>query len=1007
MTHRPSFQAPGRLTVLAALLASLSAPAFAGDGAAVVISQVYGGGGNTGAPYQNDFVELFNRSASPVTLQGWSIQYTSSAGNSWGSNKTNIPTTTLQPGQYYLIQLASQAAVGSVLPTADASGTINMSGTSGKVALVSSQAALTGTNPNTAEQPALVDLVGFGTSANGFEGSGPTANLTNLLAALRKDGGCTDTDDNKNDFVTGTPLPRNSASDLKVCGSSGGGGTPPAAPIVPKCPASLSGALGTAFSGVLSASDADSIVNAALIQSGAVAGIGLAGFTPAGSVGGTASVNLQVAANVPAGIYPVVVSFSNDANQSASCTVNVSVAGQLTIPQIQGSGATSKYANTVQTTSGVITKKLSGGGFFIQDPNGDGDPSTSDAIYVFGATTAGQVGDLVRVTGTVTEYKPSGATRSYTELTNVTAVTVTGSGYTIAPTNIQLPNADLARYEGMLVRFVGPLTVNGNSYLGDRGELVLSNGRRETPTNRYRPGTPEAIALAKENDQNMVVLDDGIFTTPTQIPYLADDKTVRSGDTVSDLTGVLDFGAIGGGGAWFKVQPTETPQISRTNARQDKPEVAPGNVKVASANVLNFFTTFTDGTDVEGRTGQGCKVGSSTSKSNCRGADNMAEFVRQRDKIVNELKGMDADVVGLMEIQNNGDYAVNYLVGQLNQAVGYPAYAVVPQPPATGTDAIRVAMIYKPAVVTPVGASMSDNASINNRPPMAQTFKAVANGAKFSLIVNHLKSKGSCSGAGTGDSDSGDGQGCWNATRVKQAQQLVNFIKQVVAVSGDPDVLAVGDFNAYGHEDPITYLNGQGMVSELERFVRPNGMPYSYVFDGQSGYLDHALASASLDPQVAGVTEWHNNADEPDAIDYNLEGKTNNDPYVNNAFRASDHDPVVVSLNLAPVFADVSAGVKTVVNGLVMNRTTGKFSGTVSFTNTSGQTINGPLQFVLQGLTEGVSLDGKSGDLNGAPYLTLPNTSLAPGATVTVTTTFSNPSKATVTYTPKLYSGTF
>jgi predicted extracellular nuclease len=471
--------------------------------------------------------------------------------------------------------------------------------------------------------------------------------------------------------------------------------------------------------------------------------------------------------------------------------------------------------------------------------------------------------------------------------------------------------------------------------------------------------------------------------------------------------GVLDFGAIGGGGAAFKIQPTETPQISRTNARLDKPEVAPGNVKVASANVLNFFTTFTDGTDVEGRTGQGCKIGSSTSKSNCRGADSLAEFVRQRDKIVNELKGMDADVVGLMEIQNNGDYAVNYLVGQLNQAVGYPVYAVVPQPPATGTDAIRVAMIYKPAVVSLVGASMSDNASINNRPPMAQTFKSVANGAKFSLIVNHLKSKGSCSGAGTGDSDSGDGQGCWNATRLKQAQQLVSFVNQVVATSGDPDVLAVGDFNSYGQEDPIVYLNGQGMVSELERFVRPNGMPYSYVFDAQSGYLDHALASTSLDKQVAGVTEWHNNADEPDAIDYNLEGKAGNDPYVNNAFRASDHDPVIVSLNLAPVLADVSASVKAVQSGYTVNRITSKYSGTVTFTNVSGAALNGPLQFLLQGLPAGVTLDNKSGTRDGAPYVTLPDASIAAGASVTVSVTFSNPNKVAISYTPKLYSGSF
>jgi predicted extracellular nuclease len=512
--------------------------------------------------------------------------------------------------------------------------------------------------------------------------------------------------------------------------------------------------------------------------------------------------------------------------------------------------------------------------------------------------------------------------------------------------------------------------------------------------------------MATANARNMVLLDDGIFTTPATIPYLAADGTVRTGDTVTDLTGVLDFGAMGGGGAWFKLQPTETPTFTRSNPRTDAPVIAAGNVRVASANVLNFFTTFTDGTDYLGRTGQGCKLGSSTSKGNCRGADNLKEFERQRDKIVNELKAMDADAVGLMEIQNNGDTAVSYLVDQLNKAIGYTAYAYVPQPPATGTDAIRVAMIYKPAVLTLVGGALSDNDSINNRPPMAQTFKAVASGARFSLIVNHLKSKGSCGGAGVGDSDSGDGQSCWNATRVKQAQRLAVFIQQVVAASGDSDVLAVGDFNAHGFEDPINYLTAHGMVNEIERFVRPHGIAYSYVFDAESGYLDHALASTSLDSQVAGVTEWHNNADEPDAIDYNL-GDTADDPYVNNAFRASDHDPVIVSLNLAPTFTDVSSSVSVAKSGLALNRTTGKYTGTVSFTNTSGAVINGPLQFRLDGLTAGVTLDNATGTQGGAPYVTLASGSIAPGATVTVSVTFTNPSKALIAYTAKLISGTF
>jgi len=312
------------------------------------------------------------------------------------------------------------------------------------------------------------------------------------------------------------------------------------------------------------------------------------------------------------------------------------------------------------------------------------------------------------------------------------------------------------------------------------------------------------------------------FVAPPTIPYIGQDGTVRSGDTVADLTGVVDFGAIGGGGAAYKLQPTQVPQFSRDNPRAASPELPAGNVKVASANVLNFFTTFTNGSNVFGQTGQGCTLGTSTSKSNCRGADNLAEFVRQRDKIVAELKAIDADVVGLMEIQNNGETAVTYLVEQLNAAIGGVSYAVVPKPAATGTDAIRVAMIYKPAKLGLVGGALSDANAINNRPPMAQTFRA-GNGEKFSLIVNHLKSKGSCPSGGP-DADNNDSQSCWNATRVQQAQRLVgSFVPQVAAAAGDADVLVIGDLNSYGAEDPIQVITGAGFVNELERFVRRPG----------------------------------------------------------------------------------------------------------------------------------------------------------------------------------------
>src|SRR5450830_1341924 len=989
--------APWRLTLMAGLLSSLGIPALAAS--EIVISQVYGGGGNAGALYRNDFIELFNRGASPVNLSNWSVQYASATGSSWAV--TALPAIDLQAGQYLLVQQAKGAGGTQDLPTPDASGSLAMSGTAGKVLLSNSKTAQTVVNPTGA---AVIDLVGFGT-ANGFEGNVAPA-PSNTLAILRANGGCSDTDDNGLDFASGSVTPRNTASPRNACGG------PVVHQIITSCPANLALAVGNGGNAVLRASDIDGVVNAAILSSPAVAGISLASFSAAGVAGDSASVSLLVAAGVPVGNYPVIVRFSNDQQQTASCKVDVAVQGLAaishTIPQIQGSGAASPYANSVQTSEGVVTLKVATG-FFMQDAAGDGDPSTSDGIFVYTGSTATSVqpGELVRVTGTVFEYTPTGAKNSYTELKDVTAILTQSAGHSIVPTNVTLPNDNLAAVEGMLVRFTQPLTVSQNAYLGARGELTLSAGRREVPTNRYPAGSAEAQALIAANANNLIVLDDGIFVAPATIPYIGQDGTVRSGDTVADLTGVVDFGTIGGGGAAYKLQPTQAPQFSRDNPRAASPELPAGNVKVASANVLNFFTTFTNGSNVFGQTGQGCTLGTSTSKSNCRGADNLAEFVRQRDKIVAELKAIDADVVGLMEIQNNGETAVTYLVDQLNASIGGVSYAVVPKPAATGTDAIRVAMIYKPAKLGLVGGALSDANAINNRPPMAQTFRA-ANGEKFSLIVNHLKSKGSCPSGSGPDADNNDSQSCWNATRVQQAQRLVNtVVPQVAAAAGDADVLIIGDLNSYGAEDPIQVITGAGFVNQLERFVRPAGMPYSYVFGGLSGYLDHALASASLSPQVAGVAEWHLNADEPEVIDYNIDAAKPQDLYDATPYRASDHDPVVISLDLQPSYRDISGAVAVSSSGLVYNRVTQKYTGTVSFTNTGTSAINGPFQVVFGGLPAGVSLDNASGSRAGAPYVSVNTASLAPGATASFAVSFSNPSKVTISYNAGIFAGKF
>jgi len=201
-------------TIIAFLTAAiLTIGSFLTGSSQVVISQVYGGGGNSGATYQNDFVELFNRGGSSVSLSGWSVQYASATGSSW--SVTALTATTLAPGQYYLIKLASSGAIGALLPTADATNTgVNLSGTTGKVALVNTTTALSGTCPTGAT---IQDFIGFGTTPNCNEGGTNAPAPSNTTADIRASAGCTDNNVNSTDFATGAPNPRNTATTLAPC----------------------------------------------------------------------------------------------------------------------------------------------------------------------------------------------------------------------------------------------------------------------------------------------------------------------------------------------------------------------------------------------------------------------------------------------------------------------------------------------------------------------------------------------------------------------------------------------------------------------------------------------------------------------------------------------------------------------------------------------------------------------------------------------------------------------
>jgi uncharacterized protein len=344
------------------------------------------------------------------------------------------------------------------------------------------------------------------------------------------------------------------------------------------------------------------------------------------------------------------------------------------------------------------------------------------------------------------------------------------------------------------------------------------------------------------------------------------------------------------------------PSFIAANPRPLTPPAVGGSLKVAGFNLLNYFNTFS-----------GCRGGVGGASMDCRGADNAAEFARQWPKTVAAIVGMDVDVIGVVELENDGygpGSAIADLVDRLNTATAPGTWAFIDVDAATGqvnalgTDAIRNAILYKPGRVTPVGATAALNttafvnggdAAPRNRPSLAQAFEQ-PNGARFIVSVNHLKSKGSACTA----PDVGDGQGNCNAVRLNAVNRLLEWLASDPTGTADSDVLIVGDLNAYAMEDPIRALEAAGFTNLA------GATSYSYAFDGGWGTLDYALASASLTAQVTGAAKWHINADEPAILDYNTNFKSAAQVaslYAPDQFRVSDHDPAIVGLGLVTPYA--------------------------------------------------------------------------------------------------------
>ncbi|WP_431800757.1 ExeM/NucH family extracellular endonuclease [Microbacterium sp. bgisy203] len=872
-----------------AVVAPTAAVAAVGPDAPVVISEVYGGGGNAGGAFNRDFVELANVSDAPVDLSAYSVQYASATGSAW--QVTPLTGITVPAGGQVLVGQATGADTTQPGFTADVEGSIPMSGSQGKVALVSDATALSGAS-GIAALPQVVDLVGWG-GATHFAGAAAAPSTANGTSVARS-ASFANTGDNRADFTVGAPTPTGLTA-------------PPVDPTDP-----------------------------------------------------------PVDPTDPP-VDPAIVAISD----------------------IQGTGDASPLVGQTVTTEGVVTAHYPTGGFqgyVIQTPGTGGalDLAThtaSQAIFVYAPNATGEValGDTVRVTGAVSEYYG---------LTQITAApgAATRIDAQAAPTpaSVGWP-ADAAQresLESMLVAPQGDFTVSNTYATNQYGEVGLASGTTplRQPTDAGRPGSPEGAAVTADNAARGVTLDDG-----TSINYLSAANSALTPAYVS-LTEPVVVGASvtftdpvivdWRNNAWklnattpLSGDGTGTDGVAFANPRTAAPAEVGGDVRLASFNVLNYFTTL--GTDsascvaYKDRFGDGVTV-----REGCdqRGAWDSADLTRQQDKIVAAINALDADVVGLMEIENSAalgetpDEATATLVDALNAAAaGSTVWAYVPSsselPAASEQDVITNAIIYRTAAVERVGDSRAlgdqsgtGEAFVNAREPIGQVFTAKEGGDPFLFVVNHFKSKGSA-GPWPGDADAGDGQGSSNESRVRQATALRDWVAQI---QGDVDTVALaGDFNSYTQEDPLQVLYDAGYVDAAQAFEVDTS---SYSFSGLSGSLDHILLSGAAKDRATGADIWNINSGESVALEYSRFRSHGTEFYAPDAYRSSDHDPVLVGLSAE------AAPVELTLLGI--NDFHGRIDGnTVAFAGTVEQqraAASGPTLFLSAGDNIGASLFASS-----------------------------------------------
>jgi len=538
----------------------------------------------------------------------------------------------------------------------------------------------------------------------------------------------------------------------------------------------------------------------------------------------------------------------------------VSAAEPVPVHAVAGQGVDRIDLDGPVRVRGVVTGVFPGDsgldGFFIQgvEPAPDGMPS---GLFVYAPELGGKIaralepGRVVRLEAWPDQY------RGRPQLEGIKRMELLGRKETrVHP--LRLPPEDPERLEGVLVRTQRELTVTGNSDLAPYGSLELAAGGRAFRERNFAPGQGPANPARKGR---RVVLDDGRYSRgPDPVPYLSDTGTRRVGSRVEEgLTGIFSRAFDN-----RRIHPTQSPEFRRANPRPGPlPDPGENAVRVAVLNTDSYFLTLGE-----------------------RGADSERELRRQRAKLLAGVERLSTDILVLLELENRDRVAKDFRQ-RLSRSTGNPWRLVRPQGSPSGV--IRVAMVYRSDRVRQVGSAVRDSSGVHDRPPLVASFRFREGGESFAVAGAHFKSKSDCPEGVDADAN------CWNRRRVRQARALAGFLREYRREYGTNSILIAGDLNAYGGEEPIRVLDGAGW-RDLIASRPPWKERYTYVYSGESGYLDHLMTSPELTSRVEKVFTYPINADEPPFLEYDRDGPGGR--FLSDSpFRCSDHDPVAADIS--------------------------------------------------------------------------------------------------------------